>query len=77
MQFIVILKQIDIFVYLLLNKSWKYLSTKEKLYGHLNLISQTIQVRLIRHDENRNIIKTLYVPFLDGFLQMDKPMFTN
>ena len=32
-----------------LNKSWKQLSTKQQLYDHLLLISQTIQVKWARY----------------------------
>ena len=32
-----------------LNKSWKQNPTKQQLYGHLPPISQTIQVRWVRH----------------------------
>ena len=32
-----------------LNKSWKQHLTKQQLYGHLPLISETIQVRRTRH----------------------------
>ena len=33
----------------ILNKSWRQHPTKQQLYGHLSLISKTIQVRLTRH----------------------------
>ena len=33
----------------ILNKSWKQHPTKQKLYGHLPLITKTIQVRRTRH----------------------------
>ena len=35
-------------LYVVLNKSWKQLSTKQQLYGHLSPISQT-KVRQARH----------------------------
>ena len=35
--------------FLLLNKSWRQLPTRHQLYGHLPLITKTIQVRRTRH----------------------------
>ena len=32
-----------------LNRSWKHYPTKQQLYGHLHTISQTIEVRRVRH----------------------------
>ena len=39
-------------LYPVLNKSWKQLPTKQQLYGHLPLISQTIPVRWVRYAEH-------------------------
>ena len=36
----------------ILNKSWKQHPTKQRLYGHLNPISKTIQIRRTRHAEH-------------------------
>ena len=36
----------------ILNKSWRQHSTKQQLYGHLQLITKTIQVRRTRHAEH-------------------------
>ena len=36
-----------------LNKSWKQHPTKQQLYGHLPLITKTIQVRRTRHAGHR------------------------
>ena len=36
----------------ILNKSWKQHPTKHQLYGHLSLITKTIQVRRTRHAEH-------------------------
>ena len=33
----------------ILNKSWKQRTTKHKLYDHLHIISQTIQIREAKH----------------------------
>ena len=34
----------------ILNKSWRQHTTKQRLYGHLPLITTTIQVRRTRHE---------------------------
>ena len=37
------------YVHLILNKSWRQHPTNQQLYGHLPLITKTIQVRRTRH----------------------------
>ena len=63
----------------LLNKSWKQHPTKQQLYGHLPLISKTIQVRQTRHaghcwrSKNETICNVLLSTLSHGCANVGRP----
>ena len=61
-----------------LNKSWKQHPTKQLLYGHLPLISQTIKVKLTRHvGQCWSSKDKLKATFFNELLKMDTLVLAN